>query len=97
MNKARYILLFFLIAFSSSVLAEIYQWRDENGKVHFSDSPPPEVNAEKKELDTINVGDSVEFDHAAKRREEYEKKQEKKAQQQTATNGNKPKGLSGKL
>jgi len=25
---------------SQSTLADIYQWTDENGKVHFSDKPP---------------------------------------------------------
>lgn len=35
----------FIVA--GSLNAEVYKWRDSNGKLHFSDSPPGEVNAEK--------------------------------------------------
>ena len=29
----------FLLAFSCSVTAEIYKWKDEDGKIHYSDKP----------------------------------------------------------
>ncbi len=82
MNISRHFFLFFLFVVSPSVVAEIYQWRDENGKLHFSDSPPPEAKAEKKELQSINVGDSLEIDHDAIRRSEHQKNQKKKTQQE---------------
>jgi hypothetical protein len=35
-----------LLAMGASA-AEVYRWVDKDGKVHFSDSPPPGVSAEK--------------------------------------------------
>jgi len=41
----------FLSPVSSAVSGEIYQWKDKNGNVVFSDTPPPPgVNAEVKEF-----------------------------------------------
>lgn len=71
-----------MVILSPMAYAEIYQWRDANGKLHFSDSPPPDAQAEKKELPSINVSDSVEIDHAAQRRSEHQKNQKKKALQE---------------
>lgn len=40
--KAHYLFYFILFAlFSTSIEAKIYSWKDENGNMHFSDSPPP--------------------------------------------------------
>jgi len=39
-----------LIVVSSSVQAEIYQWKDEAGFVHFSDTPPADVKKEDVEI-----------------------------------------------
>lgn len=44
-------LVIFSIAVSSLVSAQIYQWKDKDGNIVFSDTPPPPgVNAEKKEF-----------------------------------------------
>lgn len=42
-----------LLLVVASANAEVYQWRDENGKVHFSDKKPKQQKAE-------NISDSVE-------------------------------------
>ena len=34
----------------SAGAAEIYRWVDAEGKVHFADSPPPDVKAEKLDM-----------------------------------------------
>jgi hypothetical protein len=40
-----------LLPLSSGISAEIYKWEDKNGKIHFSDSPPPAgVGAEIKQF-----------------------------------------------
>jgi glutaredoxin len=45
------LLLIILSPVSSSVSGEIYKWKDKNGNVIFSDTPPPPgVNAEIKEF-----------------------------------------------
>ncbi|MGO9093448.1 MAG: glutaredoxin domain-containing protein [bacterium] len=45
------LLLIFLSPVSSTVSGEIYTWKDKNGNVIFSDTPPPPgVNAEVKEF-----------------------------------------------
>jgi hypothetical protein len=45
------LLLMFLSPVSSAVSGEIYKWKDKNGSVVFSDTPPPPgVNAEIKEV-----------------------------------------------
>lgn len=36
----------------------MYQWTDEQGRTHFSDTPPPDVEAEHRELRSpANIGD----------------------------------------
>lgn len=48
MKWIKYLGLFlFLVVMSKLATAEIYKWVDENGKVHFSDKPPVNDNAEK--------------------------------------------------
>ena len=42
------VLLLFLVAYSDAGhSAEVYKWVDEDGKVYFSDSPPPDIVTEK--------------------------------------------------
>ena len=41
--------------------AEIYRWKDETGKVHFSDRPARDADAEKVEV-RINTYESVSYD-----------------------------------
>ncbi len=48
------ILLLFLLPSISH--AEVYQWKDKNGKVHFSDTPPVDIKAKKKEIKTESIG-----------------------------------------
>ena len=43
-------LLLFMFLFPSFATAEIYKWKDKDGNVIFSDSPPPKSNAEKMKL-----------------------------------------------
>ena len=65
--------------------AESYRWTDEDGKVHFSDQPPPgqdEDKAEEIELkkpEPIGQGESVERtrQELEKMRREREKRKEK--------------------
>lgn len=49
------VLLFIITGFGSSraMCAEIYKWVDENGRVHYGSSPPPEVY-KKKEFETVD-------------------------------------------
>ena len=57
-NLAHILVLTFLV-FSSSCFAQIYQWRDKNGQLHFGDHPPKEVKAEQVEV-KINSYENVE-------------------------------------
>lgn len=49
-----------LLLISSVSAADVYQWKDKNGKVHFSDTPPADVKAEKKEIKTSNISSSTD-------------------------------------
>jgi len=40
---------------SLSVSAEVYRWTDKEGKVHYSDAPPPEVDAQPRRLHDNNI------------------------------------------
>jgi len=41
----------FLFLISSAIPAEIYHWKDKDGKIHFSDTPPPaEVDVEIRQF-----------------------------------------------
>ena len=46
----RLIIALALITLSASAFGKIYKWVDENGKVHYSDSPPPGDTAKQVEL-----------------------------------------------
>jgi glutaredoxin len=41
---------------TESALADMYKWVDENGKVHYSDSPPPGRKAKKLDLKINSLG-----------------------------------------
>ena len=45
-----------LMSLSNHSIAEMYQWRDEDGKLHFSDKKPVNIAAEKKTIVTVNHG-----------------------------------------
>ena len=36
--------------------AQIYQWKDSSGKVHFGDRPPAEVKADEVKVNTVPAG-----------------------------------------
>lgn len=40
---------------TAPVAAQVYRWVDENGKVHYSDTPPPSEDASKAELPDLPV------------------------------------------
>lgn len=42
------IIIFFV--FASPSLSQIYQWKDKNGNIHFTDSPPQGIDAELKKI-----------------------------------------------
>ena len=46
----RVLIAFSLLAFALAAQAQFYRWTDENGKVHYTDTPPPASakNVEKK-------------------------------------------------
>jgi glutaredoxin len=43
-------LLLALLALPLAASADIYRWTDAQGKVHYSDSPPPEVKAQQLKI-----------------------------------------------
>lgn len=51
MKRSRWLILVAALA-AASVAAQQYRWTDENGKVHYSDAPPPASakNVQKKNL-----------------------------------------------
>jgi glutaredoxin len=54
------ILLAVLVCALSSAQAEVYRWTDKDGKVHYSDNPPPDAKVEQRKLSDSNVGDAGE-------------------------------------
>lgn len=52
MKPAQLLVIIILCAVTSSSLAEVYRWKDDNGKIVFGDSPPP-----NKTTTTININD----------------------------------------
>ncbi|MBS3916576.1 MAG: DUF4124 domain-containing protein, partial [Sulfuritalea sp.] len=43
----RAIILLILACAWATASAQVYTWRDASGKVHYSDTPPPDVDAKK--------------------------------------------------
>ena len=48
-NRFLFVVMFF--ALSLPVSADIYKWVDSNGKVHYSNTPPPDVKGTKVKVD----------------------------------------------
>lgn len=46
----RSLLFCLLLALATPALAEVYKWTDEQGKVHYSNVPPPTVETEPVKL-----------------------------------------------
>ncbi len=84
-----------LAAFSVSMLAnaQIYQWKDENGKTIISDKPPVGANATAKKIDSSTPAAASNQKTLAdreldlrKRQKEAEDSSENAAKEQTASN-----------
>jgi hypothetical protein len=59
--EIKLLLLFGVLAITSHVYsAEIYRWVDKDGKVHFTDSPPPDVKSEQMTVEVDEVGEPDE-------------------------------------
>lgn len=65
-------ILFALLLLTTSSLAQVYKWVDEDGQIHFSQFPPNEVK-EAEQVD-INVGTSASAEEAKKRLQEQREK-----------------------
>ncbi|UZE94809.1 DUF4124 domain-containing protein [Alkalimarinus alittae] len=53
----RYSCLSLLLLLSTHVLSEVYQWTDQNGRIHFGDRPPEKTASKNisEKLDKINI------------------------------------------
>ena len=51
--------LFTVLGSFQPLEAKVYQWVDENGKTHFSQTPPPDIKHEKKVIDTAATASSL--------------------------------------
>jgi Domain of unknown function (DUF4124) len=49
--KNRFLFVIALLVMSFSVSADIYKWVDSNGKVHYSNTPPPDVKGAKVKVE----------------------------------------------
>ncbi|MEQ8659697.1 MAG: DUF4124 domain-containing protein [Gammaproteobacteria bacterium] len=71
-----------------ALAAGIYKWKDENGKTHFSDKPPPDVTAEtlrKPGSTTDNGAAAGRLEELGERAEVgYEARMEKRAEEEKA-------------
>ncbi|TDT44201.1 uncharacterized protein DUF4124 [Halospina denitrificans] len=82
---SRLLLMAVLTVFVSPLSAEIYQWKDDQGNVHFSDEPPPDSEAETQEVtpDTsaINTDSDAVKQRKAKQRQYLDERQQEREQQ----------------
>ena len=46
-----FLLCLLLLPLSSAVSSEIYKWKDKDGKIHYSDTPPAGIEAEIKKFE----------------------------------------------
>lgn len=57
---ASWVTALFLAMVGSSAVADIYRWRDDDGKLHFTDEPPPgQRQGETVETRDLNTSDPV--------------------------------------
>lgn len=59
-----FLLLFLLGVLSAHSFAGIYKWTDDNGRIHFGDSPPQPEKSQKVTV-TVNTYTSVSYDASA--------------------------------
>lgn len=48
----RYLVLLLTLLFVLPASAQVYRWVDDQGKVHYSDTPPPSENAQALDIDS---------------------------------------------
>ncbi len=65
------LLLFLVLSLPLSASAGVYKWVDADGKVHFTDKPPPEVDAETIKTNTTRDP------HTAERLNKFKEKADK--------------------
>jgi len=53
--SAHRLLLLALLALPVAAAADIYRWTDPQGKVHYSDSPPPEAKAKQIKIKVNSI------------------------------------------
>lgn len=76
-----YSLSLFLLFSSALLHAEIYQWTDANGKVHFGDKAPKDNKAKKIETKSTNIDTSQEENEKLKQVFNNQSDAEKRYQQ----------------
>jgi Domain of unknown function (DUF4124) len=80
--KNRFLFACALLALSFSVSADIYKWVDSNGKVHYSNTPPPDVKGTKVKVDDPAPAPpdtaSATAAHWKQKDEEFRQRQEEK-------------------
>lgn len=83
-----------LLLFSSGLSAAVYQWVDENGKKHFSDTPPPDKTQAKDISDSLKPANIDES--SSERRKLKEVFSKPSAAEQAYENNKKQQGMSEK-
>jgi len=95
-NLTAQVIALLLIVFGSSAYAEIYRWVDENGKVHFSDTPHEEAKVEIVEIEpAVKIGTvkpqsadhlfQQDFSKSQQKQQNRENKAEQRRQKKAAT------------
>lgn len=86
MKGIRFVLALVLATAAGSAAAEIYTWKDASGRVHFSDSPPPDANVKSmKSAPTATAPETDASKPAPKSWQEKElESRQKKAEQAQA-------------
>lgn len=97
MNKT--VLFLLLAGFAGATLAgavekvgSLYKWTDENGQVHYSDTPPPEIAKQERQVlndrgvvvETLAAQKTEEQLAAEQKQRELEEQQRKAAEEQAA-------------
>lgn len=81
-----------LMVLSGAVQAELYRWVDENGRVHYTDTPPPpnakkteEIDAKRRAAPAAQTdGDAAQGKSYVEQEAEFQKRQVQKAEKQAA-------------
>ncbi|MGC3962409.1 MAG: glutaredoxin family protein [Rhodocyclaceae bacterium] len=62
-TTVRIVCVMLTLAAASTAYAEVYRWVDKNGKVNYSDNPPPDANIEQRKLNDNKMGaDKLSFE-----------------------------------